>query len=168
MVRGYDCVITSIRSAFCFSFSGRSTATGLGVPIQWHSSDLPFLQTHPLASGKPKTKPHTGWGPATAIISVYEFPSSCNPLDPFNETARPACVPPGWSSYWHPRTSEWINYLGKSVEYDGIPAHYYSPAICPKSYTAAYTRPVFLQPFDQNEAGPPEDPNETAVFCCPM
>ena len=165
---GYDCIITRDRNSFCFSFSGASTKTGLGIPIQWHSSDLSILQTHPLVSGKPKTRPHTGWDPATALTTAYKFPASCNPSDPFDDLASPECVPPGWRSYWHPRTQEWIYYLNISEEVDAIPARYYSPAICPKRYTAAYTRPVFVHPLARRGVGPAEELGETAVFCCPM
>ncbi|EON61225.1 hypothetical protein W97_00438 [Coniosporium apollinis CBS 100218] len=52
------------------------------------------------------------------------------------------CMPPNWSAYW-----------------DGD-VGYYSPAICPHSYTSAATRTSF-------DAGPAVQLWETAIICCP-
>jgi len=52
------------------------------------------------------------------------------------------CMPPNWSAYW-----------------DGD-VGYYSPGICPHSYTSAATRTSF-------DAGPAVQLWETAIICCP-
>jgi len=111
-------------------------AKALYVQIRWKESDLPSLETPPLTSGLPSSRLHRGWDPDGSLLSVYTFPADCSSYtDTYIPFGRTSCVAG----------------TGK----------YYSPAICPEGWTAAYTRPVL------GNLGPPEEPDETAMFCCP-
>ncbi|KAH8679597.1 hypothetical protein BGZ60DRAFT_524813 [Tricladium varicosporioides] len=56
-------------------------------------------------------------------------------------------------------TNQWL--FGSRTTCQPLTGDYYSPAICPTGWTAAYSRPII------GSYGPPEEPGETAMFCCP-
>lgn len=105
------------------------------VQIRWKESDLSLFETPPLTSGQPTSRRHSGWDPDGSLLSVYSFPQDCS------------------SS-----TDVWL--LGSETTCQPLTGNYYSPAICPDGWTAAYTRA---------EGGyrPPKESGETAMYCCP-
>ena len=90
---------------------------------------------------------HDGTAPAAAMTTAFSFPCG-EPTDFFdgayqqNPEQRQKCAPPNFEQYW------WKS------------AGYYSPAVCPKGYTAGCMRWNLGQ-------GPPVEPTETAVQCVP-
>ncbi|KAI5468114.1 hypothetical protein BGZ63DRAFT_399638 [Mariannaea sp. PMI_226] len=105
------------------------------VQIRWKESDLSLFETPPLKPGALTSRRHSGWDPDSSLLSVYTFPPDCSLS-----------------------TSTWLE--GSETTCNPLTGNYYSPAICPDGWTAAYTRPL-----DGN--GPPEEPDETAMYCCP-
>lgn len=88
---------------------------------------------------------HNGIGPAAAMATPFDFPCGINFLSHEfhkNKHVRDVCGPPSFDDYW------WST------------VGYYSPAVCPRGYTAG----CFRWNSDQ---GPPVEPTETAVQCVP-
>lgn len=88
---------------------------------------------------------HKGIAPAAAMPTPFDFPCGVNFLnDEFhkNKNLRERCGPPGFEDYW----------------WSGV--GYYSPALCPRGYTAGCFR------WNSNQ-GPPVEVTETAVQCVP-
>ncbi|KAH6999276.1 hypothetical protein EDB80DRAFT_724531 [Ilyonectria destructans] len=113
-----------------------TTVDAVYVQIRWKRSDLSLFETPPLTSGGPTSRRHSGWDPDGSLLSVYTFPQECS------------------SS-----TATWLQESETTCQ--PLTGDYYSPAICPEGWTAAYTRPVV------GGDGPPEEPDETAMYCCP-
>ena len=96
-------------------------------------------------STTPTVGAHNGIAPAAAMPTPFDFPCGINFLsNEFhkNKHLRDVCGPPNFENYW------WST-IG-----------YYSPAVCPRGYTAG----CFRWNSDQ---GPPVEPTETAVQCVP-
>lgn len=120
----------------CISSARSTSEEAIYVQIRWQESDLTLLETPPLTNDGPTSRRHGGWGPDGALLSVYTFP--------------PDCV----SS-----TAKWL--FGSHTTCQPLTGDYYSPAICPEGWTAAYTR------SESDEGGPPIEVGETAYYCCP-
>ncbi|XWX01573.1 hypothetical protein V2A60_009601 [Cordyceps javanica] len=93
----------------------------------------------------PTAAAHDGIAPAAAMPTPFDFPCGVNFLSSEfhkNQQLRDRCGPPNFDEYW------WST------------VGYYSPAICPRGYTAG----CFRWNSDQ---GPPVEPTETAVQCVP-
>ncbi|KAL8366215.1 hypothetical protein RB595_004805 [Gaeumannomyces hyphopodioides] len=74
--------------------------------------------------------------PASSLTYPYVFPTECS-------TVTDVWIPSSMESQCQPLTGT-----------------YYSPAICPNDWTAAFTLP-------SGGNGPPVEPEETAMLCCP-
>ncbi|ATY65364.1 transmembrane alpha-helix domain-containing [Cordyceps militaris] len=88
---------------------------------------------------------HDGTAPAAALPTPFDFPCGVDFLsNEFhrNKQLRDRCGPPGFEDYWWSAVG------------------YYSPAVCPRGYTAG----CFRWNADQ---GPAVEPTETAVQCVP-
>lgn len=88
---------------------------------------------------------HNGIAPAAAMPTPFDFPCGVNFLsNEFhkNKNLRDRCGPPNFEAYW----------------WSGV--GYYSPAVCPRGYTAGCFR-------WNSEQGPPVEATETAIQCVP-
>lgn len=95
-----------------------------------------FLTTDLTTTKGPINRRHSGLEPDGPLQTIFTFPRDCS------------------SS-----TRVWL--VGSETTCQPLTGVYYSPAICPDGWTAAYTRPVV------GGSGPPEEPGETAMYCCP-
>lgn len=122
-------------SDYCVSRGPSTSETALSVQIRWQSSDLSVLQTPPLQMGLPTSSRHMGVDPASSLTFPYTFPSDCSTrTDTLQLSYSKSCAP--------------------------LTGDYYSPAICPSGWTAAWTR-------KSKDAGPSIETDETAMQCCP-
>lgn len=137
--------LTSCQSSFrcainegynCVSSAISTVEEAMFVQIRWQESDLSLFETPPLTNGEPASRRHGGWDPDSSLLSMYTFPSECESF-----------------------TDTWLDKRQKYCE--PTFGNYYSPAICPTGWTAAYTRSVL------DGYGPPVERDETAMFCCP-
>ncbi|KAK5993676.1 hypothetical protein PT974_07111 [Cladobotryum mycophilum] len=89
----------------------------------------------------PTTIPdHDGTAPAGALTTIFTPPASCLDKSRFYRTSTCEPLPERWRLYWSA-------------------ASYYSPGICPSGMLSVATPPPFF--------GPPVQPSETAIVCCP-
>ena len=87
---------------------------------------------------------HRGTPPAGALTTQFLPPEPKCTVTPEAYTDK-NCMPPNFSGY-----------------FDGD-VGYYSPAICPQSWTIATVLPTKVTGL-----GPPIEPTETAAVCCPQ
>lgn len=86
--------------------------------------------------------PHDGTAPAGALTTVFTPPADCaNDIEDLWYKTR-TCLPLSdrWRLYWEA-------------------ASFYSPGICPSGMHSVASPPPFF--------GPPIEPGETAIVCCP-
>lgn len=133
LTRSFKCV--PYEDFGCVSGPKSSSTVALSVQIRWQSSDLSLFETPPLPTGLPTTSRHSGWDPESSLTYPYTFPPNCSTV-----------------------TDLWLPYDQKTCQ--PLTGDYYSPAICPSGWTAAFTRPVTAY-------GPPVEADETAMLCCP-
>ena len=148
----------------CVSTGGGIVTTAAAIQVRWRTEDLPVLETPPLTAALPPRQRHFGWEPATALTTVHTLAPSCYDFaaQSWATSGGKATLlgRPYPSDCTLPAKDSYIGYFEtRPAPIEG--ALYYSPAVCPWGYTAAFTRPVL------GDWGPPEEPEETAMYCCP-
>lgn len=113
--------------------------------IRTATAALAATATTTTAAAATEIANHNGVAPAAAMPTPFDLPCGVDFLsNEFhkNQELRDRCGPPNFDDYW------WST------------VGYYSPAVCPRGYTAGC--------FRWNSAqGPPVEPTETAVQCVP-